>query len=290
MSGSKKKILYSILFIFIAIFCLVVIMPFFIMVTTAFKSSKELTLANFRIFPEKLLFSNFSEAMRKGDWVRYFVNSTIVTVITVAASLFFNSLAGYSLARLKFKGRQLILIIFIIGIMIPPQSCLIPQFIILKSFPLAGGNDIWGKGGIGLLNSYAGLIIPFVSGSFGVFLCRQFYLSFPRDLDDAATIDGCSKFMTYIRIYLPLSGSLLSTLTILQFVATWNDFLYPLVITNDVKMYTVQLGLQTFRGVAGVEWNLLMAGTLMTILPIMIVFVFAQKNFVRGIATTGLKG
>jgi multiple sugar transport system permease protein len=197
MSGSKKKILYSILFIFIAIFCLVVIMPFFIMVTTAFKSSKELTLANFRIFPEKLLFSNFSEAMRKGDWVRYFVNSTIVTVITVAASLFFNSLAGYSLARLKFKGRQLILIIFIIGIMIPPQSCLIPQFIILKSFPLAGGNDIWGKGGIGLLNSYAGLIIPFVSGSFGVFLCRQFYLSFPRDLDDAATIDGCSKFMTY---------------------------------------------------------------------------------------------
>ena len=178
MSGSKKKILYSILFIFIAIFCLVVIMPFFIMVTTAFKSSKELTLANFRIFPEKLLFSNFSEAMRKGDWVRYFVNSTIVTVITVAASLFFNSLAGYSLARLKFKGRQLILIIFIIGIMIPPQSCLIPQFIILKSFPLAGGNDIWGKGGIGLLNSYAGLIIPFVSGSFGVFLCRQFYLSF----------------------------------------------------------------------------------------------------------------
>ena len=169
MSGSKKKILYSILFIFIAIFCLVVIMPFFIMVTTAFKSSKELTLANFRIFPEKLLFSNFSEAMRKGDWVRYFVNSTIVTVITVAASLFFNSLAGYSLARLKFKGRQLILIIFIIGIMIPPQSCLIPQFIILKSFPLAGGNDIWGKGGIGLLNSYAGLIIPFVSGSFGVF-------------------------------------------------------------------------------------------------------------------------
>ncbi len=290
MNNLRGKALNVILFFIILIFCLLVTMPLFLVVVTSLKSPSEIGLANFRIFPEKLLFSNYMEAMNKGTWDKYFFNSIFVTVITVIGSLFFNSLAGYSLARLNFRGRNLILILFLMGIMVPPQSYLIPQFIILRSIPLAGGNDVLGRGGSGFLNSYAGLIIPFLSGSFGIFLCRQFYLTFPKDLDDAAKIDGCSKFMIYTRIFLPLSGNVLATLTILKFVATWNDFLYPLIITNTNDMYTVQLGLQQFRGVAGVEWNFLMAATVMTILPVVVVFFFAQKYFIQGITTTGIKG
>lgn len=287
---SKKNMIAKwLLFVAVAVFCLVILFPIIIVLLTAFKDTSELSAASFRLFPKEWRFDNFSVAMSKGNWSRYFFNSIVVTVITVIGSIFFNTLCGYSLARLRFKGRKLILMLFMIGIMIPPQSYIIPQFIMLRSVPLLGGNDIMGVGGIGLLNSYAGLIIPFLSGSFGVFLSRQFYISFPSDLDDAAKIDGCTKFGIYTRIYVPLSGTLFATLTILKFVATWNDFFYPLIITNDKSMYTVQLGLQIFRGVAGVEWNTLMAATTLTILPVIVVFVFAQKYFVQGIVTTGMK-
>lgn len=277
------------LFLVVAAFCLIVLLPIIIVVLTGFKTFEELSAASFSLFPKQWNLDNFAVAMSKGNWPRYFLNSVIVTVVTVAGSLFFNTLCGYSLARLHFKGRNFILMLFMAGIMIPPQSYIIPQFIMLKSVPLCGGNDITGSGGIGLLNSYAGLIIPFLSGSFGVFLSRQFYLSFPTDLEDAAKVDGCSKFGIYTKIYVPLSGTLFATLTILKFVATWNDFFYPLIITNSKSMYTVQLGLQVFQGIGGVEWNTLMAATTLTILPVVIVFVFAQKYFVQGIVTTGLK-
>ena len=273
----------------VLLLCLLVIFPVYIIFSTAFKTPPELTMAEFSLLPKSFSLENFRVAMSKGDWPRYFFNSVLVTVVTVVGSIFFNTLCCYSLARLSFRGRKVILMLFIMGIMIPPQSYIIPQFIILRSVPLMGGNDILGQGGIGLLNSYAGLIIPFLSGSFGVFLSRQFYLTFPKDLDEAARIDGCSKFGIYTRIYMPLSGSLFATLTILKFVATWNDFFYPLIITNSKDMYTVQLGLQIFRGVSGTEWNILMAATLITILPVLVVFACAQKYFIKGIATTGLK-
>ena len=128
-----------------------------------------------------------------------------------------------------------------------------------------------------------------LSGSFGVFLSRQFFITFPHELDEAATIDGAGKFGIYTRIFIPLSGPLFATLTILKFVGTWNDFFYPLIITNSKDMYTVQLGLQIFRSMTGTEWNVLLAATLITILPIFIVFAFAQKYFIKGIITTGIK-
>ncbi len=290
MGESRKPSVGSwILFLAVAVLCLVFMLPIYILVITALKTPPELTMANFSLLPQSFYLENFVISMSKGNWPRWFFNSFYVTAITVAGSLVFNSLCGYSLARLKFRGSKVILMMFLMGIMIPPQSYIIPQFIILRSIPLVGGNDIFGQGGIGFLNSYAGLIIPFLSGSFGVFLARQFYITFPKDLDEAALIDGCSKFGIYARIFLPLSGPLLATLTILKSVATWNDFFYPLIITNTQDMYTVQLGLQTFRGVGGVEWNTLMAATILVILPVMVVFFLAQKYFIKGIVTTGLK-
>ena len=144
-------------------------------------------------------------------------------------------------------------------------------------------------GGIGAINSYFALIVPFLSGSFGVFLCRQFYISFPKELDDAVKIDGCSLFGSYLRIYVPLSSQLFATLGILKAVAVWNDFFYPLIMTQTDRYRTVQLALQMFRGSMGTRWNWLMAATLVTILPILIVFICAQKYFIRGIVSTGMK-
>lgn len=277
------------LFMVVLIFALMVAVPLFIVFTTAFKADNELSKAAFAWLPKKWLLSNFTKAFTTGDWGRYFFNSFFVTAITVIGSIFFNSLAGYSLARLRFAGRNFILILFLVGIMVPPQSYIIPQFIFLRSIPLAGGNDIFGQGGTGWLNTYWALIVPFLSGSFGIFLCRQFYITFPKDLDDSAKIDGCNPFLIYVKIFLPLSGPILATLTILKSVATWNDFFYPLIMTNSDSMLTIQIALQKFRTTAGVQWNLLMAATVISLLPVIIVFLCAQRYFIRGIVTTGLK-
>lgn len=284
-----KPLTKALLLVGVLIVGVISFFPIFIIATTAFKTPEEITYANFALIPHQLNLDNFLAALAVGNWGRYFLNSTFVTVVVVIGSLFFNSLCGYSLARLNFPGRKLLLMVFIMGIMVPPQSYIIPQFIILRSVPFAGGNDAFGQGGSGLLNSYWALIVPFLSGSFGVFLARQYYMTFPQDLADAAKIDGCTKFGTYRRIFVPLSGNLFATLTILKFVATWNDFFYPLVMTNSDNMATVQLALSKFRTVAGIQWNQMMAATLLIILPVIVVFAFAQKYFVAGIQTTGLK-
>ena len=223
------------------------------------------------------------------NWPRAFANSLLITVIVVAGSLFFNSLAGYAFARLDFKGKNVLFIILLMGMMVPAQSIIIPQFIIMRSIPLAGGNNIFGAGGTGLLDSYASLILPFLSGPMGISLCRQFYSTFPKSLDEAAKIDGCGSFKIYYSIYIPMSTTILATLTILKTVATWNDFFYPLIMTTSEAMKTVQLGLQTFKGSTTTHYNWLMAATLFTSLPIVIVYLCAQKYFVAGIATSGMK-
>ena len=224
-----------------------------------------------------------------GDWLLYFKNSFIITFITVIGSLLINSMAGYSFARLKFRGRDFLFLMVLMGMMVSPQSIVIPQFVIMRSVPLFGGNNILGQGGTGLLNSYASLIIPALSGAFGIFLCRQFYITFPESLDDAAKIDGCGPFKTYILVYLPLSKTILATLTILKSVSIWNDFFYPLIMTQSESMKTVQLGLQMFRGSTTTHYNWLMAATLITVFPMVIVYFCAQKYFVQGIASSGMK-
>ncbi len=170
----------------LVIFAPAILLPFFIVVTTSFKSDVELPLANFKWLPNKLLLSNYVKAFQFGNWPRYFFNSVFVTILTVTGSVFLNSLAGFSFARLRFTGKHFLFVLLLVGIMVPPQSIIIPQFILMRSIPFAGGNDMWGRGGTGWLDTYWALVVPFLSGSFGIFLCRQFYLTFPRALDDAS--------------------------------------------------------------------------------------------------------
>jgi len=285
--GNKPPIY---VYVFLVALAVVFFAPLLIIIMTSFKTIEETTRVAFRLFPSAFRYSNYIRAFQGANWGRYYFNSFFITSVTVAGSLIINSLAGYVLARLNVRGSKLILMYFLIGIMIPPQAYIIPQFILLKSIPIAGGNNILGQGGIGWLNTYMGLIVPFLAGSFGIFLCRQFYLTFPRALDDAAKIDGCSPLTTYFRVYLPLSGPVLGTLAILKFVSVWNDFFYPLIITNTDSMYTVQLGLQRFMGYQKIEWPLLMAATSVSILPVVLVFLFAQRYYIKGMASAGIKG
>lgn len=277
---------YAVLIIFLAISTI----PILIVFVTAFKTDTEMALASFRWLPASFTYTgNFEAALRMGNWGRYFWNTIIVTFFTLVGSLFFNSLAGYSFAKLKFRGRDILFVMLLAGMMISPQSIILPQFIMMRSVPLAGGNDIFGAGGVGLLDTYASLIIPFLSGSFGIFLCRQFYSTFPDSLQEAAAIDGSGPLRTYFHIYLPLSGTVLATLTIFRTIASWNDFFYPLIMTQTARMRTVQLALQMFRGGAVTHYNHLMAATLMTIVPIIVVYFIAQKHFTQGMASTGMK-
>jgi multiple sugar transport system permease protein len=174
--------------------------------------------------------------------------------------------------------------------MLPGLIALIPTFLIVKNTPLAGGNDIFGRGGTGWLDSYPGLILPMVGGGFNVFLIRQFFSTLPRELEDAARVDGCSELGIYGRIIMPLSKPVIAVVALFTFQGSWNEFLWPLVITQSDSMRTIQLGLTLFRSQHNIDWGVLMAGTTLATAPTVALFLMAQRYFVRGIALTGIKG
>lgn len=285
----SRQVSTAVIFVLLLLLALIALVPILFVVLTAFKTDPEISLTGFRWLPSSLNLDSFKMAFEMGDWGRYFLNSLFITLVTVVGSLIFNSLAGYAFARLKFRGQGVLFVLLLVGMMVPPQSIIIPQYVMMRSVPFAGGNNWLGQNGTGLLDTYASLIVPFLAGSYGIFLCRQFYSSFPTALDDAAKIDGCAPFRTYVSIYLPLSKQVLSTLVILKSVSTWNDFFYPLIMTQSEKMKTVQLALQMFRGSTTTHYNWLMAATLMTSLPMIVVFLCAQKYFVQGIVSSGMK-
>lgn len=284
---SRKKI---IVIIIMGVFAFVMLYPFLVMVGTSFKPLKETRTAEFHLLPDEWQPENYVEAMTRGSWGRYFFNSFYITALSVIISLIINSLAGYSFARLNFKGRNVLFMITLIGIMVPPQVTMLPVYIILKYVPLAGGNNILGQGGLGWINTHMGLLAPYIAGSFGVFLFRQFFLNFPRSLDDASKIDGLNRFQAFIRIYIPLSKPVFASLLILKATHTWNDYTWPLIILLKDHLYTVQLALTKFRDEFNVDWHLLMAATTLIVLPLLVVFLSAQKHFIRGITTSGIKG
>ena len=287
---NKNRLKKILLYLVMTVLALIFVFPFLIMGLTALKSPAELQLPYFRLLQETFTLDNFTGAMSTGNWPRYFANSIIITVVTVLVSLFLNSMAAYAFSRLKFPGRNLLFTFSLIALMIPEQVIMIPVFLELKSFPLVGGNDIFGAGGTGLLNTYAGLIIPFVAHPFGVFLCRQFFMTLPRSLDEAAVLDGCSRFRVFWNIYLPLSKPTLVTLALLKAVTTWNQYTWPLILTNSDEMKTVQLALSNFSTEFVTNWGYVMAATTLIILPIGILFFCLQKYYVSGIVSSGVKG
>lgn len=267
----------------------IMLVPFLVMISTALKSSAEVNSPVFYFLPKVWHFDNFAKAMASGNWGRYMFNSFFVTIVVTTFSLFFNSIAGYAFARLEFRFKNILFMSVMLGLMLPAQVTMVPVFLIMKYIPFAGGNNWAGMGGTGWINTYPGLMVNQMAGAFGIFLCRQFYLNFPRPLDEAAELDGCSIWKTYFQIYLPMSGPLLASLGVIKLTTVWNDYVWPLVITNSENMRTAQLALTMFKNEV-VQWELLMAATVVVIMPLILLFIFAQKFFIKGLASSGIKG
>jgi multiple sugar transport system permease protein len=241
----------------------------------------------FGIVPEGQLAGRASRAAIGVE--RWFINSAIVATTITVLQLFFNSLAAYVFAKRKFPGRDLIFLLFLATMMVPPTVTLIPNYIILKHIPLFGGNDIWGLGGHGMLDSYYGLILPSAVSAFGIFLLRQYMQSIPDDLLDAARIDGASEFKIFWKVVLPLCKPALAAMFIFTFTYAWEDFLWPLIITSNPDLYTAPLGLALFTVRNRTSWDMLMAGSVIATLPMVFVFLVFQRHFVRGISLSGMK-
>ncbi|MGG4144341.1 carbohydrate ABC transporter permease [Paenibacillus algorifonticola] len=272
------------------LFSLAAILPLLLGFFTSMKGDEEFSLQAMQLLPLEWHPSNYVRAIEMGDWLTYLKNSVWVTSIVLMGSLLFNSIAGFAFARIAFRGNLPIFLTLLAGMMVPAQVIIIPQFLIMKSIPLFGGNDWLGAGGSGWLDSYYALIVPELAGAFGVFMARQFYLQFPKALDEAAYIDGAGYLRLFLGIYVPLSGPLFATLGIFKFVGVWNDFFHPLIYTNSASMRTLQLGLQTFRGEHQVQYNLLMAASLLISVPIIAMFFIFQKQFIRSMVASSVKG
>jgi multiple sugar transport system permease protein len=267
-----KNILLHLIIYALAI---VVIAPFLWMILTSFKDMSEIYVYPPKWLPEKFNFDNYVNAFTAAPFGRYYLNSLIVAFAVTLGQLITCSMAAFAFARLRFKGRDILFYIFLGTMMIPYNVTMIPSFMVLY----------W----LGWIDSYYALIVPGLASAFGTFLLRQFFITIPRELEEAAYIDGASRFQVLRRIIVPLAKPALATLAIFTFMGVFNDFIWALIVINSEQMQTVQLGLAIFRDRYLTEWDLLMAGSVTAVLPILIVFFFAQKYFIKGITLSGLK-
>jgi multiple sugar transport system permease protein len=273
---SRRRFLFSGWHLVLLPMALVMIVPLVWMFVTSIE-----TLNETRRFPPVLVpaspqFGNYAEVLQQAPFARWFMNTLWTTVLCVIGNLFFCSLAGYAFARLKWFGRDMVFILVLATLMIPFQVIIIPTFIIVRK--------------LGLVDNLWAIVVPNMAGAFGIFLLRQFFRTLPIELEEAARIDGASRLGILFKIVLPLSAPALATLAVITFVWTWNEFLWPLVTLYSTNNFTLQLGLTTFQGAHKSNTHLLMAANVMSLLPLLILFLFAQRYFIRGIATTGLKG
>lgn len=249
-------------------------MPFLWMVTTSLKPIGALYEPPLLI-PTHFEWSNYAQAWQAAPFLRFFINSAVMTVGIVLLQTLLSAMAGYAFARLRFPGRDVLFFLVLGTMMIPFPVTLIPNFLTVAQ--------------LGWLDSYQALIIPRAVSAFAIFLFRQFFLGIPRELEEAALLDGANRFVTFWRIVLPLSTPVMAASAIFSFLFAWNDFLWPLIVTNSTDLRPIQLGLATFQGQYGTFWTLLMAATVLATIPAIGAFLAAQSRFIEGITGTGLK-
>ncbi|HEY1298662.1 MAG TPA: carbohydrate ABC transporter permease [Chloroflexota bacterium] len=268
----------------------VMLLPFVWMLSTSLKPADQLFTVPPTWLPRPVQWDNYVKAMGAGNFGRYAVNSLLLGLANVVTNVLLSALAGYAFARLKFPGRNVLFVLVLATLMVPYQVTIIPLFVIVRHIPLFGGNDLLGQGGIGWINSFWGLIVPGAVGAFGIFLLRQFFLTLPVELEDAARIDGAGELRIFGQIMLPLAMPAVATLAIFSFQAGWNAFLWPLLITNTDDMRTIQLGLTVFVQQYSTQWGQLMAATVVATLPVILAFGFGQRLLVRSVAFSGMRG
>lgn len=268
---------------------LTTVFPLIWTVITSLKPESEILTSSLQLWPDNPTLQNYVEAWTTVPFGRYFFNSAFLAVAGVVLNIFLGSLAGYAFARLRFRGKKLLFGALLSSLMIPGIVTMVPTFLVLRRFPFAGGNDIFGNGGTGFINSYWAVILPGAAGAFAVFFMRQFFASMPEELAEAARIDGASEIRIFAQIYMPLAKAGAAVLGILTFQAGWNQFMWPLIVLNDRDMLTVQVGLAAFKTEYTTDYGLLMAGTVIVSLPVLLIFIFAQRYIIEGVAHIGTK-
>lgn len=265
------------------------IVPFLWMVLTSVKSPEDLATFPPSFWPDEWVWSNYRDALDAAPFGTYFRNSLIIASGHTAITLVFAAMAGYALARIPFRGREIVFIGFIAMLMIPTYTKIVPQFLIVKFMPLFGGNDIFGQGGSGWLNTWWALLIPGGLSPFAIFLFRQFYLSLPRELEEAARIDGLGELRIWAQVYTPLVKPAIATVALLTFQDSWNNFLWPLLVTTRDDLRVIQVGLAVFQQQESTAWAYLMAGTTLATVPMVVLFLLAQRYFIQGFTNAGIK-
>lgn len=274
-SRSRVRLIQGLIYLLLIVVGLFMVLPFVIMILTSFKAQHDVVTFPPRLLPSAWTLENYRLIWTRLPFGSLIRNSVVYSLTVTIISLFFDAMCAYALARLQFRGRNLVFLAILATMMVPGQVTLVPLFFNLFE--------------LGWINTFQGLIVPRLTSAFGIFLLRQFFISIPRDLEDAARIDGAGEFRIFWQIVLPLSGPAIATLFTFHFMYNWNDFLWPLIVTTTANMRTLPTGLALFMGDHNIEYGLLMAGATIAAAPLVIAFLFAQKYFVAGIALTGSK-
>ncbi len=256
--------------------CLLFAVPLAWLVLSSFMSNAQINRFPPTIIPDSLHLDGYRYVLRNALFPRWFLNSTVVSVVVVVGNLVFGSLAGYAFARMRFRGSKVLLALMLGTLVIPFQITMIPTFLLMKH--------------LGIIDTLGALIVPSLVTPFAVFLLRQFFLSLPREIEEAAWVDGCSRLRTLWVIIMPLARPALGTVAVLTFLATWNDLAWPLIAINNDHNYTLQLGLTTFQGQHRTQWAAVMAGNMITVLPVLVAFLAAQRTFIQSLTSSAVKG
>lgn len=278
--------------IYIALIALsgIILAPFLMIVALALSSPAEVFAWPPVLIPDNIQWQNFSDVFRVTNFGRAMFNTFVIATVSTIGIVLIDGLAGYAFAKMRFPGRTTMFLLILATLMVPVHVTIIPLFIMFRNFPLAGGNDIFGNGGFGILNSYPSMVLPFLATAYGTYLMTSFMRMLPDNLVEAARMDGAHEFAIFWKIYLPLAAPALTVIAMFNFTAVWNEFLVPLVMTSTADMKVIQTALADFSDQETVLWNLLMAAVLISILPLVLMFIVGQKHLVRGVAVGGTKG
>ncbi len=273
---TKRHVTLAIKYAVLAAGAIIMLFPFYWALSTSFKELRDIYFEPYGMFPTNPTFSNYISVFSKAPFGRYLLNSLVVAAGTTFLQLVTACLSAYAFARMRFRGREIIFFLFLATMMIPQQILMIPQYLVVMR--------------LGMGDTYQGLILPYAATAVSIFFLRQFFRTIPKDFEDAAIIDGCGPLRILRYVFIPLSKPALATISIFVFMWSWNNYFWPLLIVDSTEMRTIQLGLALFRTEGGIQWGEFMAGTVISTLPILILYFIAQKQFVKGITLTGMKG
>lgn len=262
-------------YVILTIIGFVTLLPFIWVFFGAFKNSADIVSDPGRLVPEHPTFDNFIHLVRDNGFAGFLINSMIVAVVVVAANILFSTMIGYALAKLDFTGKKILFGAVMASLVVPFAAIFVPQFVVIVN--------------LGLVNTLAGIALPLMVMPIAVFVMRQFAHSVPDDLFEAARIDGAGELRIFFRVFVPLSGPGIAVTAILTFLAAWNNFIWPLIVAQSSDLYTLPVGLATAQSIYTTDYGLLLAGAVVVMLPVLILFLFLQKYFVQGIGSTGIK-